>query len=283
MIFMAVINLTSREKEILANQYDENKRTFERVLARDLRAFFAGVGDDVFASFAGTGFPPDFSTYLQELAALLKKNYRKTGAFFSSHIQRLLRELQPKNEAQEAVVQEVQEERSKLEALLLLLLIPFYDRQSKQQARFILNTTQKIVRDEQLKVLTDIALSDETLTNAQIARKISKATNERNKKRVPNISEDQVGDIAQHTKQVEADEVAKSASAAGIAVEPMKTWITVGDSVVRPAHRGANKQKRGLNELYVVGGELLKYPKDSSHGASLSNTINCRCDSVTTI
>ena len=32
-----------------------------------------------------------------------------------------------------------------------------------------------------------------------------------------------------------------------------------------------------------LGGEYLMYPTDTSHGASVKNTINCRCESVLTL
>lgn len=280
---MAVITLTDREKESLANQYDENKRTFERVLARDLRAFFAGIGTDIFASFVATGLPPNFNSYIEELAAILRTNYRKVGAFFSSHIQRLLRELQPATAEQEQQAEVVREERLGIEALLLLSLNRFYRIQSRQQAQFILNTTSKITNDVRIQTLAQATINGETLNNDELAREIAKEVNRRNRKRAPNIAEDQVGDIAQKAKQSEADELVRATSLSGLGLEPRKTWITVGDDRVRDRHRRANSQERPLNQLYLVGGERLMYPKDMSHGASLGNTINCRCDSVTEI
>ncbi|GAG75820.1 unnamed protein product, partial [marine sediment metagenome] len=190
---MGAINLTNREKEILSNQYDENKLSFERILARDLRAFFANLGSDIFASFAEIGLPPDFNAYLEELSAILRKNYRKTGAFFSSHIQRLLKEVVPKDTAHEELVKDTQEERTKIEAALLLLLIPFYQSQSAQQARFILQTTKTIVDKERIKALSENALSDNPLTQTQLARKIAKEVTRRNMNRVKSIAADQTG------------------------------------------------------------------------------------------
>ncbi len=280
---MAVVNLTEKEKTELSERYDANKRTFERSLSRDLIAFFALLSVDLFASIAATGLPININDYQQELAAILKKNYRKTGAFFSSHLSRLMKEVEPDSPEHEELIKEVQDERTKIEAAVLLLLIPFYNNQAREQAGFILRTTEKIIRDEQIKVLTEEALSEAVMSPAEIAKEIAKKVNKRNRNRVPGISADQVGDIAQLAKQVESEEIVKASRSAGIALDPRKTWKTVGDSRVRKAHSRANGQMRGLNELYVVGGELLEYPKDRRHGASLKNTIQCRCDSVTEI
>jgi hypothetical protein len=292
---MAVVNLSDKEKRELSEQYDKNKQVFERSLSKDLIAFFAFISTEVFASFATSGLPPNMAEYQEELAAILKKSYRKTGTFFSHHIQRLMSEVEPSSEEHEELLEEVQEERSKIEAALLLLLIPFYNRQSREQAQFILRTTQKIIRDEQIKVLTDVAIAEaEALqageavagsqtSQAEVAQKIAKQVNKRNRNRVDGIASDQVGDVAQVAKQTESEEVVKVATQVGIAVQPRKTWITVGDSRVRKAHQRANKQERPLNGLYNVGGDLLEYPKDMSHGAGLDNTAGCRCDSVVEI
>ena len=59
-----------------------------------------------------------------------------------------------------------------------------------------------------------------------------------------------------------------------------KAWVTVGDSKVRPAHDDANFQIVPFEEPFVVMGELLMQPGDTSLGASLENTSGCRCSSV---
>lgn len=54
-----------------------------------------------------------------------------------------------------------------------------------------------------------------------------------------------------------------------------RTWTTVGDSHVRPAHEDADGQTVGLHETFEVGGEQLLYP--GSPEGSLGNTLGCRC------
>ena len=156
---MPIVNLTDKEREELSARYDENKKTFERDLSRDLLAFFAAISLDVFASMATGSNLPVKNDYLQELSAILKKSYRKVGAFFSSHLNRLVKEVEPTSDEHEEILKEVQDERSRIEAALLLLLIPFYEVQSVQQAGFILETTQKIIIDERTRVLTEDALA----------------------------------------------------------------------------------------------------------------------------
>lgn len=61
-------------------------------------------------------------------------------------------------------------------------------------------------------------------------------------------------------------------------------WITVGDDLVRTSpgrgHLGADTQVVLIGSPFVVGGQRLMYPGDSSLGATIDNTINCRCSAV---
>ena len=59
-----------------------------------------------------------------------------------------------------------------------------------------------------------------------------------------------------------------------------KTWQTVGDADVRIAHVAANGQQQTGNTAFAVGGESLRYPGDSTLGASAGNVINCRCAAI---
>ena len=63
---------------------------------------------------------------------------------------------------------------------------------------------------------------------------------------------------------------------AGVDVsEIVRTWHTARDEVVRPTHVAASGQKRGLDESFVVGGALLRYPGDARGPAR--ETVRCRC------
>lgn len=59
-----------------------------------------------------------------------------------------------------------------------------------------------------------------------------------------------------------------------------KTWVTMGDSKVRPAHQDANFQVVPRGEPFLVMGQNLMYPGDTSMGATMDNVARCRCSSV---
>jgi hypothetical protein len=54
-----------------------------------------------------------------------------------------------------------------------------------------------------------------------------------------------------------------------------KTWLSMDDDAVRPAHRDADGQKVPLDEKFHVGGVEMDYPGDMS--APIDLWINCRC------
>jgi hypothetical protein len=64
----------------------------------------------------------------------------------------------------------------------------------------------------------------------------------------------------------------------------VKGWIATDDGRTRSTHTRAWRQYRRkpipADNLFMVGGSLLKFPGDSSHGARAAETVNCRCVSV---
>lgn len=59
-----------------------------------------------------------------------------------------------------------------------------------------------------------------------------------------------------------------------------KTWVTMGDSKVRPTHQAANFQTVPIGEPFTVGGFQMMRPGDTSMGAPIKEVANCRCSSV---
>jgi hypothetical protein len=45
----------------------------------------------------------------------------------------------------------------------------------------------------------------------------------------------------------------------------------------------ADGQRVGVDDVFTVGGERLRFPSDSSLGASAKNIINCRCISAVVV
>lgn len=59
-----------------------------------------------------------------------------------------------------------------------------------------------------------------------------------------------------------------------------KQWLTMRDEKVRISHALVDGQTVGIDEYFKVGGYEMLYPMDTSKGAPLSETQNCRCVTV---
>jgi uncharacterized protein with gpF-like domain len=56
-----------------------------------------------------------------------------------------------------------------------------------------------------------------------------------------------------------------------------KRWYTMNDNRVRHTHILADGQEVGIDETFKVGTCEMRYPCDTSLGATASEIINCRC------
>ena len=54
-----------------------------------------------------------------------------------------------------------------------------------------------------------------------------------------------------------------------------KIWLGRNDGRERPSHVAMNNKMAGQNELFKVGGSLMKYPGDKN--GSVEEVVNCRC------
>ena len=55
-----------------------------------------------------------------------------------------------------------------------------------------------------------------------------------------------------------------------------KTWITEGDTRVRPWHEEVDNKTIPIDDMFAVGNDNLRFPHDYING-SAENLINCRC------
>lgn len=95
--------------------------------------------------------------------------------------------------------------------------------------------------------------------------------------------------IPNRSKMIAKTETVKSSNAGSYLaalnspVQLDKVWISIIDSRTRVGefnHVHPDGQKVGINEFFTVSGEKMRYPADSSLGASAGNVINCRCSQV---
>lgn len=77
---------------------------------------------------------------------------------------------------------------------------------------------------------------------------------------------------------VNATSAGVNAGVAAGAAEPMlRLWNSVFSPTSREWHQAGHGQDRDMTEPFLIGGERMNFPGDSSLGASPSNFINCLC------
>jgi len=102
---------------------------------------------------------------------------------------------------------------------------------------------------------------------AEIAREIQQMAPELSKARAATIARTEV-----HGASLAA--IFESARYRRIGVRN-KTWWTVRDEKVRPAHAAVHGQTVPFNEPFIVGGYEMQRPADENAPAAM--TVNCRC------
>ena len=56
-----------------------------------------------------------------------------------------------------------------------------------------------------------------------------------------------------------------------------KRWVSIQDEMTRTTHRDIDYTEIPIDGIFRVGGSLMRFPKDTSLGASPEEIINCRC------
>lgn len=186
-----------------------------------------------------------------------------------------------------------QEEEANNQFLIAIAL--FIANQSESKAKFITDTNKVMIsyeieqaetqaRLEALKIQDEIdKTTDEKKKKELIAKKNAIQTREaiaknikinlldRADSRSEAITEDIVGTSESFTREEEVKLLQK--------INPndtyVKEWVALLDSKTRVDHVKSDGQVVLINEPFVVGGELLQYPRDPN--ASLEQTARCRC------
>ena len=83
--------------------------------------------------------------------------------------------------------------------------------------------------------------------------------------------------VIARTEVIGASNAASYMGAKSTGLKLNKQWLATRDSRTRETHAEADGQEVGMDEPFVIGGERLMWPGDTSLGASGAQTVNCRC------
>lgn len=145
--------------------------------------------------------------------------------------------------------------------------------------RAIVNEYLKNNSSDKVKAITDT-------TKKQIRKELSEGVEneesiEELAKRIDTLFLDQIipnrSTVIARTEVVSASNLGSRIGAKQSGYDMRKEWLATNDSRTRNPHRRALGQTKDLDKPYIVNGQKLMFPGDTSLGATPDNTIQCRC------
>jgi len=246
-----------------------NKLKLEAKLRPKIKAYNEKILLEFKRQYKFDGNILNVSRFNDDLNAILADHYKETSEIFDDNI----------GPGLPADVKPTEEDRRDIEAALAA----YFLLQSKERSSGINNTTQgdldrSIVEASQDELAQGLIGREFVIVVATLAavfagRKINGRTESIIQTETQFAAETAKGTEAEILSGREPSIVAPSRAKKAI----KKTWDTVGDSKVREAHLVADGQEQLISDPFIVGGEKLRWPGDTSLGASLGNIINCRC------
>jgi hypothetical protein len=255
------------------------KVALEQPFKKELRENFDRIKNVALARYRRGKESLSASNFNFKTESLLKKQYRRTSNSFKDEAR-----LYAAKKSFE--IKQLEDDINKNINTALSVYIPT---EAEKSARIIDDTTVKNISDSFSESRAELEESNKEQTVAAISALAGIKMIQKFYGRVEGIAMTETQKMAETTKYTEAAAIStdgqSNVSPSGfLSANPSvdKKWFATLDQKTRAAHVSASGQTVSINEPFVVGGEMLKYPGDSSLGASASNVINCRCDSLYT-
>lgn len=191
---------------------------------------------------------------------------------------------------------ELQKKPDREQLLLILTAFIIMRRLRKVSSRQEINDTSSHQIDASIEKATALLVeSGVDLTNAAIAATAGQILRGKIDGRAAAIATTETQFIAETVKKIEADAITNNknsyldaaieerpelVSSAYVTDEPTpyeKEWQSTLSPTTRAEHAAAHGQRVKADGYFYVWGEYLKYPGDTSMGASAKNVVNCYC------
>lgn len=258
------------------------KLALEKTFSRELVSYFNEIRKDVVSFYTATGLLINADMYQIKTETLLERHYKRVIRNFIDEGKYSYRKsLEAKGIEYK---QEQQEEDEKIKATSVLIALAFVETVIQRRALQLIETTSDNIKDT-AKRASEKAKESGTKVGDEVDNGLNRAF----KGRQVMIATTETQFMAERAKNIEASVISRNGDVDpssindGIVVgspNVKKEWAAILDEKTRFSHASADGQVQGLNEPYIVNGEYLMYPGDTSMGASLENIINCRCSSL---
>lgn len=251
------------------------KLILENKLAIKMRKIFKDMASEIRSHYISRNELPPIDHYDNEIQSTLLAHYREVGKEFKKRL-RLTIEKSMWSFDTKALEDDID------------AMIALYGRKrSITQTNFIKRTNLKEIENAFSKALISSIVSGVFATPAEIADEASILFERRAMGRASTIGLTETQNMAEATKDIEAQGILNGdITAGGVVLSPdkmTKTWSAILDKVTRHAHMEADDQTVPQDEPFIVMGEKLMFPGDDSLGATPENIMNCRCNSTRAI
>jgi len=240
------------------------KLALEKQFDADLRRLFNEINRDYRAQLRASGRVIRAIDFQPEMLGVLRRHYRRTFRRFGGQLRREIETL------------------ISIELSILSESREFIRRETQQRSQIIINTTQSQLDDGALAARRQFSEDNpfQSTSDDAARSKISKDASKSFREKIPGkaaaIASTEVQNAAEAAKLIEALAVSDSR----IVENVQKEWFSVLIQTTRTWHAEAHGQLRAVNDLFIVRGEFLARPGDTSHGATVSNVVNCLCSAI---
>jgi hypothetical protein len=274
--------MNTTEKNNRAKRNLTLKLALEKTFTRELVSYFENIRKDVVSFYTATGLLINADIYQKQTEGMLERHYKRVIKNFINEGRYSYRKsLEVKGIEYK---QEQEDKDEKIKATSVLIALAFVETILQKRALQLIETTSDNIKDT-VKRATEKAGESGTKINEEF----NKGLNRTFKGRQAMIALTETQFMAERAKNIEASVISRNGNVDpssindGIVVgkpDVKKEWAAVLDEKTRLSHALADGQVKGMNDPYIVNGEYLMYPGDTSMGASLENIINCRCSSL---
>lgn len=274
--------MSTTEKNKRARRNLTLKLALEKTFSRELVSYFNEIRKDVVSFYTATGLLINADIYQNKTETLLERHYKRVIRNFINEGKYSYRKsLEAKGIEYK---QEQQEEDEKIKATSVLIALAFVETVIQRRALQLIETTSDNIKDA-AKRASEKAKESGTKVHDEMNKGLDRAF----KGRQAMIALTETQFMAERSKNIEAAVISRNGNVDPSSIndgvvtgnpDVKKEWAAILDDRTRGGHAMADGQTQNMNDPFIVNGEYLMYPSDTSMGASLGNIINCRCSSL---
>jgi len=276
------------------------KLRLEKPLAANMLEILEQIATDAGAVYAESGTVISVEQYTVEIEDTLRTAYRYAAAVFGSILADDLRDVKDDHDnvlgaelirfasengmsSDDAIRQYIEQKNAAISGFIddsAVLRTAMIQETNAESVRNAIASAVAEVSGKSLYTKRDVQfdVSRKPVSREQIQDAVFRAFMRSDEYRAKLIAATEIQNAAEGSKQIAASMLEKLFKPR-VAVQ-VKEWRTVGDDKVRDAHASADFQVVNADKPFIVGGQRLMMPGDSSLGATPDNTINCRCSGV---